>query len=92
MSVVLTTSCTRAGRSSPLPPSGTCSGSPAPRSDPVREHEAEDVGLGELGLRAEAAVERVESAHDLQRHLGGDVAGQVRVALQGGVRLVAAQG
>ena len=49
---------------------------------PVGEHEAEHVGLRELGLRAQAAVERVESADDLKRHLGGDVAGYVRVALQ----------
>ena len=58
---------------------------------PVREHEAEHVGLGELRLRSEPAVERVESAHDLQRHLGGDVAGYVRVALEGRERFVAVQ-
>ena len=58
---------------------------------PVGEHEAVHVRLRELGLRAEAAAERVEPPHDLQRHLGGDVAGYVRVAVQGLERQVAVQ-
>ena len=57
----------------------------------VGEHEPEDVRLRELGLRADPAVERVERAHDLQRHLGGYVSRDVRVALKGDQRLVAVE-
>ena len=44
------------------------------------QHESEHVGLRELGVGAQASVQRIECMDHLQGDLGRDVAGYVRVA------------